>query len=456
MDTTLPPDANTEIPPLAEGDSPLPGTGQGTKKAAGDSSLPASGKANKKSDATLPASAQAPLLYTVMMLALMGQMLLSPLIAPLSREMGLREWHIGLTISLAAIMFALTSGPWGRASQRFGVRPVLTAAMGMGAIALAAFALLAHFGMKGVWVGTGLLLGVILTRGVIYGGAIAALNPTVQTHLVTHTVTEAQRLKAVGGMGAVTGLSSVVGAMIGGALAAIGGLMLPLTVMPVLMLLAIGMLLWRFQHSKPLAEMEKPAKLSYFDPRVFPFLVVGLALFTAFAALGTLFGFIVQDRFGMSATAAASFTALYMVVLSIFLILAQAVAAPKLGWSSVVLMRRGVLFALAGTVLLLFASSHWTLTLATILFGFGAGLIMPGYNAGPTIHMSAREQGSLAGLIHANNGMAYAIAPVTFTALYGWDPRYPLAVAALLLAAAMLFGYLHPKLRELASVNRAN
>ena len=151
MDTTLPPDANTEIPPLAEGDSPLPGTGQGKKKA----------------DATLPASAQAPLLYTVMMLALMGQMLLSPLIAPLSREMGLREWHIGLTISLAAIMFALTSGPWGRASQRFGVRPVLTAAMGMGAIALAAFALLAHFGMKGVWVGTGLLLGVILTRGVI-------------------------------------------------------------------------------------------------------------------------------------------------------------------------------------------------------------------------------------------------------------------------------------------------
>ncbi len=398
----------------------------------------------------IPASAQAPLLYAILMLALMGQMLLSPLIAPLSREMGLREWHIGLTISLAAVMLAFTSGPWGRASQRYGVRPVLTTAMGAGAFALGAFAVLSYFGMSRAWAGVGLLIGVVVTRGIIYGSAISALNPTIQTHLVTHTVTEAQRVKAVGGMGAVTGLSSVVGAMVGGGLAALGGLMLPLTVMPLLMCAGIVVLWVRFTHTKPLSEMEKPAKLSYFDPRAFPFLLVGLALFTVFGALGTLFGFLIQDRLHLDAPSTASMTALYMVLMSIALIAAQAVAAPKLGWSSVHLLRRGVLIALFGVLALIPASYPALIPVGAILFGFGAGLMMPGYTAGPTIHMSAREQGSMAGLTNANNGLAYAIAPVTFTSLYGWSPLVALSVCAIVLVLAIAFAYLHPRLRELA------
>lgn len=403
-----------------------------------------------KEAAAIPASAQARLLYTIMMLALMGQMLLSPLIAPLSREMGLREWHIGLTISLAAVMLAFTSGPWGRASQRYGVRPILTLAMGAGAFALGAFAVLSYFGMAGAWTGAGLLIGVVVTRGIIYGSAISALNPTIQTHLVTHTVTEAQRVKAVGGMGAITGLSSVVGAVVGGGLAALGGLMLPLTVMPLLMCAGIVVLWVRFTHTKPLSQMEKPAKLSYFDPRAFPFLVVGLALFTAFGALGTLFGFIVQDRLHFDAAATASTTALFMVLMSVALIAAQAVAVPKLGWTSVHLLRRGTLIALLGVITLIPSSPPVLIPVGAVLFGFGAGLMMPGYNAGPTIHMSAREQGSMAGLTNANNGLAYAIAPVTFTALYGWSPTVALSVCAVILVLAVAFAYLHPRLRELA------
>ncbi|MDO5722192.1 MAG: MFS transporter [Actinomycetaceae bacterium] len=407
-----------------------------------------------KADTKLPASAQAPLLYAILMLALMGQMLLSPIIAPLAREMGLAEWHIGLTISLAAIMLAFTSGPWGRASQVYGVRPILTTAMSLGAIALGVFALIAHYGMRGIWAGTALALGVVLTRGILYGCAISALNPTIQTHLVTHTTTEAQRVKAVGGMGAVTGLSSVIGAVVGGSLAAIGGLMMPLTVMPLLMVAGVVVLWVKFKETKALSEVEKPVKLSYFDSRAFPFLVVGLLLFIVFGALGVIFGFLIQDRFALDARTTASVTAAYMVGLSIALIVAQAIAAPKLGWNSVQLLRRGVAITALAVAVILPAHSYTLMAIGTILFGFGGGLMMPGYNAGPTIHMSNREQGSLAGLINANNGLAYAIAPVTFTALYGWSPYAALGLGLALLIVATTFAYLHPTLRKLAQTTQ--
>lgn len=55
----------------------------------------------------------------------------------------------------------------------------------------------------------------------------------------THTEDEPQRVKAVGGIGASTTISMVLGTVLGGVLAATGGLMLPLIAMPLMMLFGI-------------------------------------------------------------------------------------------------------------------------------------------------------------------------------------------------------------------------
>lgn len=60
-------------------------------------------------------------LFLAVLLAYMGQMILNPIIAPLSREIGLQEWHIGATISLAAIVLSLSSTTWGRVSLRLSL-----------------------------------------------------------------------------------------------------------------------------------------------------------------------------------------------------------------------------------------------------------------------------------------------------------------------------------------------
>lgn len=48
-------------------------------------------------------NAQVGVILLTVFLAYMGQMVLNPIIAPLSRGMGLKEWHIGAAVSLAAV-----------------------------------------------------------------------------------------------------------------------------------------------------------------------------------------------------------------------------------------------------------------------------------------------------------------------------------------------------------------
>ena len=86
-------------------------------------------------------SSQVGVVLSAVFLAYLGQTTLNPVIAPLSREVGLAEWQIGLTISVAAVMVVLTSQSWGRRSQSWGRKPVLVAALGTCAVTMALFAL---------------------------------------------------------------------------------------------------------------------------------------------------------------------------------------------------------------------------------------------------------------------------------------------------------------------------
>ncbi len=183
---------------------------------------------------------QIPLLLAAVFLVYLGQMTLNPIIAPLSREVGLAEWQIGVTISVAAIMVVVTSQFWGRRSQSWGRKRVLVAAFGLAVLAMAAFAAIAWLGMAGLVTGVALFLLFVLLRGIGFGAAIAAVPPTAQAYIADVTTDEAARVKGMAGVGAVQGVAMVVGAVVGGILSAFG-IVTPLVVVPVL--LAMGLVL---------------------------------------------------------------------------------------------------------------------------------------------------------------------------------------------------------------------
>ncbi|QYM76127.1 MFS transporter [Leucobacter luti] len=389
---------------------------------------------------------QVPLLLTAVFLAFLGQTTLNPIIAPLSREVGLAEWQVGVTISAAAVMVVGTSQFWGRRSQSWGRKPVLVTALALATVTMLLFALLAEAGFRGLITGGLLFTLFILLRGVGFGTAIAAVGPTAQAYIADVTLDEAARVKGMSGVGAVQGIAMVAGAIVGGTLSTLG-LIAPLIAVPVLLALALAAVLVGLRRESRSELVPAPARIRPSDPRVWPFLVTGFGMFTALGFIQVITGFIVQDRLGLTAGATGALTGAALLAAGAGMIVAQGVIVPRSGWSPATLLRVGCPSALVGFLLLIPNAGVALLMLALLIIGLGIGTAMPGYTAGPTLLMRREEQGGLAGLVGATNGLTFVIAPTASTLLYSFSAPLPVITGALILSAVCIFVFWHPMFR---------
>lgn len=401
---------------------------------------------------TDPDSAEAPtpqvrLVLAVVFIAFLAQMTLNPIIAPLSRAVGLAEWQVGVTISTAAVMVVLTAQLWGRGSQSLGRKRVLVAALTLGAAATAAFALVAQLGIVGALGGTVLFLLFVLLRGVAFGTAIAAIQPTAQAYIADVTDEGKARVRGMAGVGAAQGIAMVGGSALGGLLAFFG-LLTPLIALPVLFCLAIALVCTRLEEEPRTRLVRRPARVRPSDPRVWPFLLAGFGMFTSLGFIQVVTGFVVQDRLGLDERTAGVLTGAALLAAGVGMILAQAVVVPRTGWPPATLLRVGSGVAVVGFCLLIPDTGPVTLYAGIALIGLGLGTAMPGYTAGPTLLVSREEQGGLAGLIAANMGLTFVIATTAGTVLYGvWEPL-PIIVSAATMALVTAFVLAHPGFRR--------
>ena len=70
----------------------------------------------------------------------------------------------------------------------------------------------------------------------------------------------------------------------------------------------------------------------------------------------------------------------------------------------------------------------------------GFGFTRPGFTAGASLAVPLSEQGGVAGVITAANGISFVAAPAIGMALYYLDQRLPFALSALLLLALIPWG----------------
>jgi hypothetical protein len=80
------------------------------------------------------------------------------------------------------------------------------------------------------------------------------------------------------------------------------------------------------------------------------------------------------------------------------------------------------------------------ITLGFALASLGFGFTRPGFTAGASLAVPLAEQGAVAGVITAANGISYVLAPTLGISLYGVQHDLPFAAFALVLAALALFG----------------
>ncbi|TPW77177.1 DUF2510 domain-containing protein [Schumannella soli] len=104
----------------------------------------------------------------------------------------------------------------------------------------------------------------------------------------------------------------------------------------------------------------------------------------------------------------------------------------------------GIAIALAGFVSLPFDLGLPLFVVANAALGLGLGLAMVGYTVGPTLLVSKREQGGLAGLTASTTALTFVITPTLGTALYGvWGPL-PIVVGIAVLVLVLVFLLVHP------------
>ncbi|TCK25722.1 MFS transporter [Pseudonocardia endophytica] len=378
-----------------------------------------------------------PLLVAVLVL-FSAQQLLTPVLAPLSRELALTETQLGLVITVAALMLTVASPLWGRALDRFGLRTVLVTGLVLATAGLAGFAVASAAGLAQATTPTVTFTLILATRSLLFGIGIAAVPVAALAAASATTSTEADRTKVVGLVGAAQGLSLVLGPAVGGLLAVVS-LMLPLYLAPVLTALLVVWVLATVARMP--ARTERPARAGVrpWDPRVLPLLVVGFLLYLSLGLVQVVVGFLIADRIGLDPQATAGATGVALFAAGIVLVGVQGALVPKLGWPALRLMRVGIPVAVASFVLLLFAGALWSVTVSFALLALGLGLAIPGFTAGASLAVGPEQHGAIAGLVTATTGATFMVGPLLGTVLYELVPSAP--VVASLIAALIAWGF---------------
>ncbi|RAJ66649.1 putative MFS family arabinose efflux permease [Streptomyces sp. Amel2xB2] len=378
-----------------------------------------------------------------------GQQILTPVLPPLARELGLSEVQFGIVMSASAGVVALVSPWWGRRSDTHGRRSLLILALFGAAAGLLAFALAAHAGLLGL---TGALLTfalLLLTRGVLFGGSLAALPVAAQAYVADGTPDERQRVQGLARIGAAIGLALVLGPGLGGLLADFG-LVTALYLAPVLAVLpafAVWALLPGDRRPAPTDGRRAP-RLSPFDGRVRPFLLAGGGIYLSVSMLQSSIGFLLQDRLGLGARETAELSGYVLLAGGLPMLLVQGLVIPYLGWRPVRLLRTGVPVTAVAFAVMASADSLPVFFAACVLSGLGHSLAIPGYNSGLSLRVGPDEQGGAAGLTASVNGCTLVLGPLAATALYQAGAALPFVCGAAVLAVLAAFLLLSPGLRD--------
>ena len=406
-----------------------------------------------------------------------AQNMLNVSIAPLSRALNLPEWIVGAAVSLAAAAVTALSQFWGRRSIAWGRRRVILLALFLALTAGTLFSAAVWARAAGS-IGALVAAGAIMAaRGPFFGAAVAAIPPTGQALVAEVTPDEASRVRGTSAFSGAINLSVMVGSLVSSALGAwwIFG---PVHATPIFVLIALAIaLIWLPRDGAPTgprrrlpllsgadSEQEEatpasstepteptattvadnasagttdgdlPPRVRWTDRRIAPWIASVFGIYFANGVVQITMGFLVQDRGGLDPAPAVSVTALMLLANAAGAMLMQLIVVPRLGWSPRTLLRTGMTLALVALACLTIAPSLWALAASTFAMGVASGMASPGYSAGASLAVSAREQGGIAGVINATGAITWIVAPVSATALYGWMPLSPFALALSLVA----------------------
>ncbi len=364
-----------------------------------------------------------------------GQSLFLLVMPPLARSLGFTDLQAGLIVSLSALLLMISAPFWGHLSDRLGRGPVLSLAIGVSAIALAAIACVIHLRLSGMFSAGVALISISGFRGlqVLLAGG---MFPAAQGY-IADTTERSDRTRAMGLLGATTGLGGVAGAAVTFGVApnhpatAFGIVALVLTCA----LVAVNKIdVPKVQHIKSPENTENLGKAFNIS---WPYMAITMVSFAGYSILQQVTAIRMQDTLEFTVDVSIARSGAGFLCTAIVMVLTQIVLSRFLTLKPSTLLAAGALISIISVLINISAISYGIIFCSLLILGIGLGLMLPGNMAGLSLDNAPGTQGKAAGLNILAQGIGQTIGPVLASYSYGISRLQPFKISCFLFILAL-------------------
>jgi len=396
------------------------------------------------------------IIFCVSLATALGNTGLISVLPAIGRSIGIPDPMVAAIFSLSAVLWAVSSPWWARASDRYGRKPLMMVGLSGFMVSMIMCGLVVSAGLRHMAAPL-VIFGMFLLARALFGLFGAASNPATQAYVAERTPPE-NRTQAMASLAGAFGLGTVIGPFLA-----------PLFIYPVLGLagplftfavIAAAMLfvVWRYLPETPVpAEARRPRKPvvagaprerpMWRDPRITPFLLYGFIVASCQTAQAQTLGFLIIDKLGMSPAQAQYFIAIAMMFGAVAGLLAQWGIIRMFEMTPRQLLRWGVAVAALGNLIVALAPDYYVVVAGYAISSLGFGFARPGFTAGSSIAVGMDEQARVAGAIAAVNGINVVLAPL-FVWLYEHFGPAPFLLNASLMAGLLVYAFRNTQLRN--------
>jgi len=397
------------------------------------------------------------LLFSVMLVAAAGNTAMQSLLPAIGRELEVADIWVAVAFSLSAVIWVALAPIWARRADRRGRRALMRLGLYGFIVSMLICGGALAAGLLGL-MGSALVFTIFMLGRTFYGAFGSASPPAVQAYIAARTEGDA-RTNALAAIASSFGLGTIIGPAIAPLFIFPPlGLSAPLFAFALIAAVVLVLIVLKLPDDTPRRDArgtivaypaigagggqaapdeDVPVALSWRDPRVLPWHMIGTVGGHGHAVVLGVIGFLVIDRLMLPLDHAQQWIAIVLMAGAAASLFAQWWLIPQLALSPRQLVAWGSVVAAAGSAMTGLGQGVYTLTIGFALASLGFGLFRPGFTAGASLAVGPDEQNEVAGQVTSVAGIAFVAGPAAGVWAYGYGLALPfLVTAALMLALA--------------------
>lgn len=170
--------------------------------------------------------------------------------------------------------------------------------------------------------------------------------------------------------------------------------------------------------------------------RIWPFVVITLIAFSAYAIVQQVMAPRLQDTLGFAPEDSIARAGVGLLVTALAMVVVQGVVVRAISWRPERLLAAGAVIGAASTLLCGLARSDEETLVVLVAFGIALGLLLPGNLTCLSLRAGPRAKGKAAGINMMGQWLGLAAGPLAGATLHQLSPFAPFAAATVLLAVA--------------------